>query len=67
MKPVTINITNLIGTLVIKGDKDSASLQIQEKINEALFKVMTTAHNMGIQESCQGKTSSELEDSENQE
>lgn len=66
MKPVKINITNLIGTLVIVGDKESASTQIQEKVNDALFKVMTTAHNMGIQESCQGKTSSQLEDSENQ-
>lgn len=67
MKPVIINITNLIGTLVIIGDKESASAQIKESVNDALLKVMTTAHNLGSQESCQGKTSSKLEDSENQE
>ena len=42
MKPITINITNLIGTLVIVGDKESASAQIQENVNDALLKVLKT-------------------------
>lgn len=43
MKPVTINITNLIGTLVIIGDKESASAQIQKSVNDALLKVLKSA------------------------
>ncbi len=42
MKPITINITNLIDTLVIVGDKESASTQIQENVNDALLKVFKT-------------------------
>ena len=43
MNPITINITNLIGTLVIIDDKESTSAQIQESVNDALFKVLKTA------------------------
>jgi hypothetical protein len=43
MKPVVINITNLIGTLVIVGDKESASAQIQKHVNDALLKVVKSA------------------------
>ncbi|MBF2708948.1 hypothetical protein [Flavobacterium soyangense] len=43
MKPVVINITNLIGTMVIIGDKENTSAQIQEKVNDALLKVIKTS------------------------
>lgn len=43
MKKVTINITNLIGTMVMIGDKESASAQIQENVNDALLKVLKSA------------------------
>lgn len=66
MKPVTINITNLIGTLVIIGDKESASAQIQKTVNDALLRVVTTAHNLGNQELCPDKTSLQSEDLKNQ-
>jgi hypothetical protein len=60
MKPVTINITNLIGTLVIIGDKQSASAQIKTTVNDALLKVLKTATEAKIDpsraESCNTKT-----------
>lgn len=40
MKPVVINITNLIDTIVIIGDKENTSVQIQEKVTEALLKAI---------------------------
>lgn len=40
MKPVVINITNLIGTMVIIGDKENISTQIEEKVTEALLKAI---------------------------
>lgn len=43
MKPITINITNLIGTMVINDDKENTSEQIQEKVTEALLKVINNA------------------------
>lgn len=43
MKPITINIKNLIGKMVVTGDKESASTQIQESVNDALLKVLKTA------------------------
>lgn len=43
MKPVVINITNLIGTMVIIGDKENASAQIQENVIDALNKVLKAA------------------------
>lgn len=66
MNPITINITNLIGTLVIINDKESTSAQIQESVNDALFKVMTTAQNLEIQEPCLNKTSLQSKDQKNQ-
>ena len=60
MKPITINITNLIGTLVIVGDKESASTQIQENVNDALLKVLKTATETTVDpsraESCNKET-----------
>lgn len=50
MKPITINITNLIETLVINGDKENASAQIQESVNDALLKVLKTAHGSTVVE-----------------
>lgn len=66
MNPVTINITNLIGTLVIIGDKEKVSAQIEETVNAALLKVITKAHNWESQESCPDKTSLQSEDLKNQ-
>lgn len=66
MQPVTINITNLIGTMVIIGDKESASAQIQETVNAALLRAITTVHNLENQESCPDKTSLQSEDLKNQ-
>jgi hypothetical protein len=51
MKPVTINITNLIGTLVIIGDKESASAQIEENVADALLKVLKSATEATIEPS----------------
>lgn len=43
MKPVIINITNLIGTMVIIGDKENTSAQIQENVTDALMKILKSA------------------------
>ena len=43
MNPITINITNLIGTMVIIGDKENTSAQIQEFVTDALLKVLKSA------------------------
>jgi hypothetical protein len=43
MQPVTINITNLIGTMIIIGDKENASAQIQGTVSDALMKVLKQA------------------------
>ncbi len=66
MKPIVINITSLIGTMVIIGDKESASAQIQEAVNDALLKVVATARNLENQESCPDKTSLQSKDLKNQ-
>ena len=60
MKTITINITNLIGTLVIVGDKESASAQNQEDVFNALLKVLKSATETTIDpsraESCNRET-----------
>ena len=66
MKPITINITNLVGTIVVIGDKESASAQIQENVLEALSKVLAIARNLETQESCSDKFLSQPKDFENQ-
>jgi hypothetical protein len=66
MTPVTINITNLIGTMVIIGDKENTSAQIQENVADALLKVLARAQNLDNQELSPDKTSLESKDSENQ-
>lgn len=43
MKPITINITNLIGTMVIIGNEENASAQIQENVADTLLKILKTA------------------------
>lgn len=43
MKPTVINITNLIGTMVIIGDKENASAQIQENVANALNEILKKA------------------------
>lgn len=43
MKPIVINITNLVGTITIVGDKENASSQIQENVADALLKILKTA------------------------
>ena len=43
MKPITINITNLVGTITVAGDVEKASVQIQELVTDALLKVINTA------------------------
>jgi len=62
MKPIVINIKSLIGTIVIIGNKETATAQIQEAVNDALLKVVTTARNLENQESCPDKTSLQSED-----
>jgi hypothetical protein len=42
MKTVKINIKNLIGTLIVVGDKESASAQIKESVSDALLKAVGT-------------------------
>lgn len=57
MQPVTINITNLIGTLVIIGDKESASAQIQRTASDALLKVLKKATEAGNKDGSRAKES----------
>jgi hypothetical protein len=66
MKPIVINITNLIGTMVIIGDKNLASNEIQESISEALLRVIAKAQNLESPELHQDKTSLQSKDLENQ-
>lgn len=66
MKPIVINVTNLIGTMVIIGDKENTSAQIQENVADALLKVLARAQNVENQGSHQDKTSLESKGSENQ-
>jgi hypothetical protein len=55
MKPVTINITNLIGTMVIIGDKENASAQIQENVIDALNKVLKRVNEPTTKNGSNGK------------
>lgn len=41
MKPLTINITNLIGSLIIITDNENINLEIEKKVNEALTKAIS--------------------------
>jgi hypothetical protein len=43
MKPIVINITNLIGTMVIIGDKENGVKDIEEKVTSALLKAVSNA------------------------
>lgn len=66
MNPITINITNLVGTIVVIGDKECASAQLQENVLDALSKVLAIARNLETQESCSDKVLSKPIDFENQ-
>jgi hypothetical protein len=56
MKPIVINITNLIGKLVIITDKENTSLQIQELIEESLLTLISKVQNLDIPGLHQDKT-----------
>lgn len=64
MKPIVINITNLIGTVVVSTDKDLE--KIEKVALETLHKVVATAHNLENSESYQDKTLLQSKGSENQ-
>ncbi len=66
MKPVTINITNLIGTMVIIGDKEISSEETTESVTNAILKVLARAQSLDSQELSQDKTSSQSKDQKNQ-
>ena len=40
MNPIVINITNLVGTIVVIGEKKNASAKIQGIVNDALLRVL---------------------------
>lgn len=64
MKPIVINITNLIGTVVVATDKDLE--KIEKVALEMLHGIVSKAHNLENQELYQDKTSLQSKDSENQ-
>jgi hypothetical protein len=66
MKPIVINITSLIGTMVIIGDKKEASKYIEETVLNTLLKVVSKAQNVETQELCPDKTVSPLPNPEKQ-
>ena len=43
MQPVTINITNLVGSITVIGDNENTSAQIQENVSDALLNVLKIA------------------------
>jgi hypothetical protein len=53
--PIVINITNLIGTLVINGDSDNNQNEIEKQVLEALTNVLVKVQNLENQESHQDK------------
>jgi hypothetical protein len=53
--PLVINITNLIGTLVINGDLDKSQNEIEQQVSEALTNVLVKVQNLENQESHQDK------------
>lgn len=57
MKPITINITNLIGTMIIIGDKESAPKQIKDIVGDALLRVLKTATEAGNKDGSRAKES----------
>lgn len=65
MKPITISITNLIGTMIIIGDKENTSAQIQESVSDALLKVISKSQNLENPELYQDKILSELTNCQN--